>query len=242
MKKLGIIITFLCVLLSGFFWSEDNTYAKNQSLADFDVSGLKYTLKVSKSSATVKELPSNSSQTIGTIKGGEFVISIHTAEDGWLPIIFNGQYGFVAINQIEFDLPYTISRSNSKSGVVVKEKPLADSNTVGTISSGILMHNYGEMKNGYSYVQYGNIIGYVKTSAITNPKPVVKYISNSTDYINSYLIASKAFGSARLIQTGKKVHVYGTIGGWSYIDEYPDNGEISGLYIESKYLVDKKIK
>lgn len=227
------------MLLSCFFLNEEKIFAQNQTLADFDFMEIKYTVKITKSGATVKELPSRSSKTIGHVKGGEFVISEYMAEGGWMPILFNGQHGFIEVTQIEFDLPQTISISNSKSGVVVKEKPTADSNTLGTLSNGILMDNYGEVGNGYSYVQYGNIIGYVKTSFITNPKPVVKYISSSTEYIDSYLIASKGFGSAGLIESETKVHVYGSVAGWSYIDQYPDDGEINGIYIESKYIVDK---
>ncbi|MGE7840477.1 excalibur calcium-binding domain-containing protein [Lysinibacillus sp. NPDC093712] len=221
------------------FLNEEKVYALNQTLEDFDDGGIKYTVKISKSGAIVKEFPSVSSKTIGNIKGGEFVISNHMAEDGWMPIIYNGQYGFVDVSQIEFDLPYKISIVSSKSGVVVKEKATVDSNTVGTLSNGIIMDNYGEVGNGYSYVRYGNTIGYVKTSFLTNPKPVVKYISSSTEYIESYLIASKVFGSAGLIQNGTKVYLYGSVAGWSYIDEYPDDGEVRGIYVESKYLVDK---
>ncbi|KOY83479.1 hypothetical protein I6G82_07010 [Lysinibacillus macroides] len=235
-EKIGVIV---CLLLSCFFLNEEKSYAQNQSLADFDYTIIKYTVKVEESGATVKELPSKSSKTIGKIQGGEFVISNHVAEGGWIPIVFNGQYGFIEIGRLEFYLPTTISKSDMTSGVVVKEQPTSDSNTVGTLNYGILMDNYGEVENGYSYVQYGNIIGFVKTSFITNPKPVVKYISNSTDYIDSYLIASKLYGSAGLLRSGIKVHVYGSVDGWSYIDEYPDDGEINGIYIGSKYLVDK---
>ncbi|MET4562708.1 hypothetical protein ABIA69_003899 [Lysinibacillus parviboronicapiens] len=239
MKKVSIISALLCVLLSSFFLNEEKVYALNQTLEDFDGGGIKYTVKISKPGAIVKELPSTTSKTIGNVKGGEFVISEHMAEDGWIPILFNGQYGFIEIIQIEFDPPSTISKSNSKSGVIVKEKPTEDSNTIGTLSYGIIMENYGVIENGYSYIQYGNIIGYVKTDFITNSKPVVKYISSSTEYIDSYLIASKVFGSAGLIQSGTKVHVYGSIAGWSYIDEYPKNEITRGAYVESKYLVDK---
>lgn len=196
-------------------------------------------MKVSADKLNVKELPNNSSKTIGNVYKGYFVISERVIEDGWMPIKYGDKDGFIRIEGLDFYTHFSYKIAKDKEGVVVKEKPDSSSKVLITLKKGIVVQDYGEIKNGYSYISYGNYIGFTETSNLIKPKPVIKYADNSQKYIKFYETADlKEFSG--LMATGGKVLVYSSVNGMSFIDEYPDNDQIEGFYVESKYIVGKK--
>lgn len=212
--------------------------AANQSVEDFQLI-TKFTLRVSAEKLNVKESPNSSSKTIGKVFKGNFVISDRLPAGGWMAIKYGDKDGFVETAGIDFYTPFIYKVAKDQKGIIIKEKPDSNSETLIIVKKGLVIEDYGEIKNGYSYIRYDNYIGFTKTNTLIKPKTALKYVDNSKDIVYYYdTIDSKdAWG---LISTNQKVLVYSTVNGKAFIDEYPDDDEIEGYYIDSKYLVDKK--
>lgn len=214
LKKIFYSLFAFTLFFSNFYVLESSA---NTSLSNFEQGGFKTVYKVTSSQIMIKEAPDSSSKTLGTEKKGTYLISDYTAEGGWLPVIYNGGYGFVDITGIAFDVPTTIKISSSKGGIVIKEKPTQNSNTIATLQYGMVMEDYGDAGNGYSFVQYGNVIGYAKTSFMKAPVATTKYINAPDKEFAVMRIIASASIDGWLVNHGTKVNHYTTIKGWAYV-------------------------
>ncbi len=190
----------------------------------------KEVMKVSGSAAVMKQTPSPSAPTLLTLKKGDFVVADSVTND-WALVDFQGEKGAIAQNVLAKNLPYTIKISGSKGGIVIKEKPTTTSATSAMLKHGMVIEDYGTAENGYSFVRYGNIIGYAQTSFMAVPKATVKYTNKD---VSLRRIASPSAETVGSVKNNSKVEVYANIVGWSYIKV----NNISG-YVPTEDLVDK---
>ena len=233
LKKLSYLLLVSILFFANFHVLESSA---NTNLSYFEQGDFKTVYRVSSSQIMIKEAPDTNSKTLGSEKGGAYLISDYTAEDGWLPVIYKGSYGFVNITGIEFDVPSIIKISSSKSGIVIKEKPTPNSNTVATLQYGMVMKDFGNAGNGYSFVQYGNVIGYAKTSFMAAPKATVKYVNSLNEIYSEMRIIASASVDGWLVDHGTKVNHYATIKGWAYVEDsvLGDSGYISTNELSTK--------
>ena len=230
MRKIFYSLFAFILVFANFYVLESSA---NASLSNFEQGSFKTVYKVTSSQIMIKEAPDSNSKTLGTEKKGAYLISDYTSEGGWLPVIYNGGYGFVDITGVAFDVPSTIKVSSSKGGIVIKEQPTPNSNTIASLQYGMVMKDYGDAGNGYSFVQYGNVIGYAKTSFMTAPVATTKYINAPDKQSTVMRIIASASGDGWLVNHGTKVNHYATIKGWAYVAD-PVGGD-SG-YIPANQL------
>lgn len=169
-------------------------------------------------------------EAIDYVPVGKFVAG--TDEGGmWLHIQHNGQKAYLYTH---FDEPAAFDShiSTSKSGVVIKAGMSTSSKTVAHLKYGMVMKNFGYIGNGWSFVQYGNIVGYVNARFVGPAKTYDAYLT-STQITRE--IASPSGRKLFKLPKQAKVKVHASIAGWSYVTV----GRVSG-YVPTKTLTMKK--
>ena len=187
---------------------------------------------VSGMNADVMAEPNAQSRVVGTLPDGTFVTKF-SVTNGWAYVQAGDIKGYVA--EIELLVPLSSSKiASSKSGLVVKNKPTLATGTLANLSYNMIVEDFGDVGNGWSFVQYGNVTGYVKTSFISTPKPTVKYV-NSKNGVIVRNIASASGTNIGTIGNGTKVDVHATLMGWSYVTV----GNMKGYVVDS-FLMTKQ--
>lgn len=98
----------------------------------------------------------------------------------------------------------------------------------------MVVEDYGSVGNGWSYVQYGNVIGYVKSDFMGKTKTSTKYVNTSSGVVVRN-IASQSGASVGSLSNGTQVTVHSTLVGWSYVTA----GNVKGYVVDS-FLSKKK--
>lgn len=218
MKKLVYAI-FIVLLFVGF---STNLQA--------DASGFREVKVVSGSSLIVKSSAASNASSLLTLKRGEFVTVLSTAND-WSYIQANEVKGYVQSKYLTTPAS-TIKIASSKSGLVVKTSPSKSAKTSATLKYNMIVEDFGSVGGGWNFVQYGNVTGYVATTFIGTPKTVTKYISSAVKLRN---IASPSGSIKETLESGVQVQVHSTIVGWSYVSVGNKRG-----YVQASLLTTKK--
>lgn len=187
---------------------------------------------VSGSSLLVRESPNDTANSIGNLGKGEFVIEF-SSSNGWSHIQAGDVKGYVPSSFLSVP-PSKIKIANSKSGLVVKSKPSPSAPTLATLKYNMIVEDYGSVGNGWSFVQYGNVVGYVKSDFIGQTKTTTKYVNTGSGVIVRN-IASQSGASVGSLSNGTQVTVHATLVGWSYVTA----GNIKG-YVVDAFLSTKK--
>lgn len=187
---------------------------------------------VSGSSLIVRESPSDTANSIGNLEKDQFVIEFSTS-NGWSHVQVGDVKGYVNSSFLSVP-PSTIKIANSKSGLVVKSMPSLSASTLATLKYNMVVEDYGSVGNGWSYVQYGNIVGYVKSDFMGQTKTTTKYVNTSSGVVVRN-IASHSGASVGSLSNGTQVTVHATLVGWSYVTA----GNIKGYVVDS-FLSTKK--
>lgn len=217
--KSGILICLIFLL--GFFYSDV-----------VDASNFRKVKAVNSSSLIIRESPSENSNSIGVLKRSEFVI-VYSNSDGWSLVEISGKKGFVQTEYLS-NPTSTIKIANSRSGLVVKATPTQSSSTLAVLKYNMVVEDYGSVGGGWSFIQYGNVTGYVATSFMGVPKTNTKYVNTSSGVIVRN-IASPSGASVGTLSNGTQVIVHSSLFGWSYVT----SGKIKG-YVIDKFLSTKK--
>ncbi|MFJ7841974.1 SH3 domain-containing protein [Lysinibacillus sphaericus] len=187
---------------------------------------------VSGSSLIVRESPSDTANSVGNLDKNQFVIEFSTS-NGWSHIQAGDVKGYVNSSFLSVP-PSTIKIANSKSGLVVKSTPSLSAATLATLKYNMVVEDYGSVGNGWSYVQYGNVIGYVKSDFMGKTKTSTKYVNTSSGVVVRN-IASQSGASVGSLSNGTQVTVHSTLVGWSYVTA----GNVKGYVVDS-FLSTKK--
>ncbi|MFJ7646306.1 excalibur calcium-binding domain-containing protein [Lysinibacillus sp. NPDC097279] len=193
-------------------------------------------VKISNSSTKVYEKPDVNSKVVGTVDKGIFITLINQNQNGFSRIAYlNNEHkmidGYIADSELN-DAPYTIKIASSKSGLVVKETPSLKGKTVATLQNKMVVRDFGSVGDGWSFVQYGNVIGYAATSFMSNSQPISKYVVSSSLIVRN--IASPSGIQVGELSKNEEVAVHSTIAGWSYVTTSAYEGYVVDSYLSSK--------
>ena len=192
-------------------------------------------VKVTDSSSKVYEKTDTNSKVIGTVEKGKFVISISEHNDFSRIMYLNNENkmidGYIIEDALD-DAPYTIKIASSKSGLVVKETPSLKGKTIATLQNKMVVKDFGSVGDGWSFVQYGNVIGYAATNFMSNSQPTTKYVLASSLIVRN--IASPSGVQVGELAKNEEVAVHSTIAGWSFITTADYEGYVVDTYLSSK--------
>ena len=216
MKKVCTFLIALLLILSSLTLGIDQTEA-----ASFR------TVKVvNGSSLVVKASASPSANTVATLSKGNFV-TVFSTSNGWANIQSGNVRGHVNASFLKTP-PSTIKIASSKSGLVVKTTPTKPASTSATLKHNMIVEDFGSVGGGWSFVQYGNVTGYVATSFIGKPKTSTKYVNTASGVVVRN-IASPSGANTGTLENRTQVTVHSTLAGWSYVT----SGSTKGYVVDS---------
>ncbi len=194
-------------------------------------------VKIISSSIEVYEKSDATSKVLGTVKEGTFVTLISEFNNvSFSRIAYLNSDGKMIDGYIYHfaldDAQYDIKLANSKSGLVVKETPSLKGKTVATLQHKMVVKDFGSVGDGWSYVQYGNVIGYAATNFMSNSKPTTKYVLTNGLVVRN--IASPSGANVAELMKYDEVSVHSTIAGWSYITTLIYEGYVVDGHLTSK--------
>ncbi|MGE7114373.1 SH3 domain-containing protein [Lysinibacillus sp. NPDC047702] len=225
--KVLVTLTFMALLLAFSFKADiamANTFKEVRT-----IKGLK-TNVYEKTDGSSKILDNPTAGTLVSLisKDYSFPFAHITYMNSDMKIINGYVYDFV------LDYPkHTIKVASSKSGLVVKEAPSSNSNTVATLQHKMVVKDFGSVGNGWSYVQYGNVIGYAATNFMSESKPITKYVLTHGLVVRN--IASPSGSNVKELMKYDEVLVHSTVAGWSYITSSIYEGYVVDSHLTSKY-------
>ncbi|UUV27212.1 SH3 domain-containing protein [Lysinibacillus sp. FN11] len=160
MKKFlpfAIVLTFMMCILAGQL--------------SVNAEGSVVIHKVVKDTVIFEEASTNSAE-IGELSKGSFV-SVTKVSKGWTHIQTPEQEGYVtsdALVKLKSEGYLVIQ----KGGTTLFTAPSQYAQHVGQLYEGRIIYVYGTAPGGWSFVQYGEEIGYVATNALKKPAPTKK--------------------------------------------------------------------
>ena len=220
MKKVCTFLIALLLILSSLTLGIDKTEA-----ASFR------TVKVvNESSLVVKASASPSANTVATLSKGNFV-TVFSTSNGWANIQSGNVRGHVNASFLKTP-PSTIKIASSKSGLVVKTTPTKPASTSATLKHNMIVEDFGSVGGGWSFVQYGNVTGYVATSFIGKPKTSTKYV-NTVNGVVVRNIASPSGANTGTLENRTQVTVHSTLAGWSYVTSGSTKGYVVSAFLSN---------
>lgn len=220
MKTIVMILTLLLAFTFHFDRANANTFKE---------------VKVTNSLTKVYEKPAANAKETGTIEKGSLVIWISQhheyARIAYLTSEEKMMDGYIS-NAVLEDATYTIKIASSKSGLVVKETPSLKGKTIATLQHKMVVRDFGTAKDGWSFVQYGNVIGYAATSFMSKSQPITKYVVSTSLIVRN--IASPSGIQVGELSKNEQVAVHSTIAGWSYVTTSAYEGYVVDSYLSSK--------
>ncbi|AVK86992.1 hypothetical protein C3943_13230 [Lysinibacillus sp. B2A1] len=109
--------------------------------------------------------------------------------------------------------------------------PSLKAKTVATLQNKMVVKDFGTVGDGWSFVQYGNVIGYAATNFMSTSKPTTKYVVSNLVVRN---IASPSGANVGELSKNETVSVHSTIAGWSYISTSSYEGYVVDSYLSTK--------
>lgn len=188
---------------------------------------------VTGSSLVVKNAASPSAASIATLKRGDFV-TIFSTTNGWAKIQSKTISGFVNASFLG-TAPSTIKIASSKSGLVVKQSPSRSAKTLATLQYNMIVEDFGSVGAGWSFVQYGNVTGYVASNFIGTPKMTTQYVNVDNLIVRN--IASPSGAQKATLTKGIQVNVHSTIAGWAFVSA----GNTRGYVVASQLSTSKPV-
>ena len=202
-----------------------------------DASTFKEVKIITSSSIEVYEKPDASAKVLGTVTEGTLVTQISEGHNGTFSRISylnrDGKIvdGYISDSALD-DALYGIQIASSKSGLVVKQTPALNGKTVATLQHKMVVKDFGSVGNGWSLVQYGNVIGYAATSFMSESKPTTKYVVTQGLVVRN--IASPSGEKIGELLKNEEVLVHSTISGWSFVTTPLYGGYVIDAHLTSK--------
>ena len=220
MKKVCTFLIALLLILSSLAFGTEQSEA-----ASFR------TVKVvTGSSLVVKASASPSAKTVATLSKGNFV-TVFSTSNGWANIQSGNVRGHVNASFLKTPSS-TIKIASSKSGLVVKATPSKSTPTSATLKHNMIVEDFGSVGGGWSFVQYGNVTGYVASSFIGKPKTSTKYVNTASGVVVRN-IASPSGASIGTLTNSTQVTVHSTIAGWSYVTTGSTKGYVVNAFLST---------
>ncbi|MEO4054581.1 polysaccharide deacetylase family protein [Solibacillus sp. CAU 1738] len=164
---------------------------------------------------------------ITTIPENATVI-MYEKSNGWAKIGFMQYTGFVKLNVLKSIKPEPMLAS-SKNPPYVRETNNFHAKPLGNVYVDSIVQVYATDEQGWSFVQYGNLTGYVIATALKTPKTKTMVVKEPKG-LSVKLTASTSSSEIAVLQDKTKVEVYTLLQGWAYIVA----GDIQGYVVASK--------
>ena len=177
---------------------------------------------VTSSNLIVKSAASPNATSIGTLKRGDFV-TIFSTTNGWANIQSQTTSGFVNASFLG-TATSTVKIASSKSGLVVKQSPSRSAKTLATLQYNMIVEDFGSVGAGWSFVQYGNVTGYVASNFIGTPKTTKQYVKVDNVIVRN--IASPSGAQKATLAKGTQVNIHSTIAGWAFVSTGSTRGYV----------------
>ena len=174
--------------------------------------------------------PSYNAKIVGEIPAGT-IITVLSDNGTWAHVQWKSISGYIP-SAYFYEVPFTIKIASSKGGLVVKQLPSKNSPTLATLSYNMIVKDYGPDVAGWSFVQYGNVTGYVATSFIHVPTSKKMVVSASQTIVRN--IASPSGANIGTFARGTEVNVYATLAGWSYVKSGVVEGYVTAASLAAK--------
>lgn len=219
MKKLLPYAIFLTCLISFLF------------VADANAEGASPIQQITKDSAVYVE-PSVDSAVIGQIAKGSYVKVVS----------ISGEWATIKGQQLEGYVEKTALASLTSEKYIVANKggtslftyPSPSSQKTGQLYENSLIYVYGSAPGGWSFVQYGQEMGYVATNSLKKPVVIKKQV-NAKNGATLRLTASPSGEVLGTIANKTEVQQYTILAGWAYVETDTLKG-----YVKASELVDIK--
>ncbi len=216
MKKVLLFFGAFVLVVALFFTST----AEAQSFREVKV--------VSGSSLVIKEKATTNSRTLATLTRGDFV-TVYSAGNGWSYVQAKDKKGYVATSFLATPKS-SIKIASSKGGLVVKEAASRSAKTVATLQYSMIVEDFGAVNDEWSFVQYGNVTGYVVTSFIGTPNTKAQVTKENVSLRN---IASPSGAVKGTLPAGTKVAVHSAIAGWSFVSNGNNKGYVETVKLQN---------
>ena len=188
---------------------------------------------VNGSSLVVKAFPTTSASTVTTLSRGDFV-TVFSTSNGWASIQSGNVRGYVNASFLATP-PSTIKIASSISGLVVKATPFKSAPTSAILKYNMIVEDFGPVGGGWSFVQYGNVTGYVASTFIGKPKTSTKYVNTASGVVVRN-IASSSGANTGTLANKTQVTVHSTIAGWSYVTSGSTKGYVVDSFLSTNQL------
>jgi len=221
MKKLLPYAMFLTFLISFLFVADGYANAKGASAIQ----------QIVKDTAVYGE-PSVDSAVIG-----------HAAKGSYVKVVsVSGEWTFIKGQQLEgyVETVALVSLTSekyivaNKGGTTLFTYPSPSSQKTGQLYENSLIYVYGSAPGGWSFVQYGQEMGYVATNSLKKPVIIKKQV-NAKNGAALRLTASPSGEVLGTIANKTEVQQYTILAGWAYVETDTQKG-----YVKASELVDLK--
>ncbi|MEK5232196.1 polysaccharide deacetylase family protein [Lysinibacillus sp. FSL K6-0232] len=218
MKKLLPYMLFLIAII-GFMTGQQSAGAEGSVVIH----------KVIQDTVILEE-PSASSTELAELAKNSFV-TVTKASKGWAYIQTLGQEGYVKSDVLAKVKPkgYLLA---AKGGTTLFTAPSQHAQKIGHLYEGRILFVYGTAPGGWSFVQYGEDVGYIATNTLKKPTAIKQQI-NAKDGAVLRLTASPSGEILGTLANKTIVQSYTTLAGWTYVEA----GEQQG-YIKAAELTD----
>ena len=228
MKKFLSSITFLtivvCLALMGSTVAQANEMTVIQH--------------VIKSSLPVYQDASEESSIIGYLSQGDFVTTENTQPE-WSYIQSYQLTGYVLSSGIKKAKP-TNYLVNKKEGADLFTYPSRNAQKNGTLFNQSIVNVYGTAPGGWSYVQYGQQVGYMATNALKVPTATKKRV-NAVNGTTLYLTASPNSEVIGTIAHQTVVQQYTVLAGWAYVEAGEQKGYVKAVELANPVTLGNKV-
>lgn len=188
--------------------------------------------------AVIYDEPSTNSAEIGEVAKGSFII-VTQASKGWTHIQTPELAGYVTSDvlvKVKSEGYLVIQ----KGGTTLFTAPSQNAQHAGQLYEGRMVYVYGTAPNGWSFVQYGEDIGYVATNALKKPVPTKKRI-NAPNGAVLRLTASPNGEVLGTIANKMTVQHYITLAGWAYVEAGDQKGYVKASELANFQLTNNKV-
>lgn len=200
----------------------------NQSTTD---AAMSKTVKITNSdTVNVLENTDTNSKILITVSKG-FYVTVLSTKGEWSQVKAGKTIGYIKSSALKTK-EAAVKILSVKTDV--KTTASSSSTTVGTIIKNSIVEDYGVAGKGYSYVKFGNVIGYVPTKSLKATKATTQYVKTSSNVFGKISSKSAKIGS---ITKNQKVQVHATSGDWSYITVGSTKGYVPKIVLSKQRTI-----
>ncbi|WP_332647068.1 polysaccharide deacetylase family protein [Lysinibacillus sp. 54212] len=173
-----------------------------------------------------------------TLNVNDLVI-VHSQENNRLKVTYKTHTGYISNQSVKKIIP-TISLISRKEDLVVRTGNSPIATPAGKINPNLIVNVYGTAAGGWSFINYGDIYGYVPTSSLKAPQAKKMMVSHR-DGVIVRGTASHSDKKIGTISNKTKVTVYTQKKDWSYIEGDNIKGYVVSERLKALVVTGNKI-